>query len=33
MEALTPLRMLLLSNARGDDRVVWEGSGAYRTVG
>ena len=31
--ALTPLRHLLLSNARGDDRVVWEGSGAYRTVG
>ena len=33
LEALTPLRFLLLSNARGDDRVVWEGSGAYRTVG
>jgi tetratricopeptide (TPR) repeat protein len=33
IEALTPLRFLLLSNARGDDRVVWEGSGAYRTVG
>lgn len=25
--------MLLLSNAGADDRVVWSGSGAYRTVG
>lgn len=33
LESLTPLRFLLLSNARSDDRVVWEGSGAYRTVG
>jgi tetratricopeptide (TPR) repeat protein len=33
LEALTPLRFLLLSNARADDRVVWASSGAYRTVG
>jgi tetratricopeptide (TPR) repeat protein len=33
LEALTPLRLLLLSNARGDDRVVWASSGAYRTIG
>jgi tetratricopeptide (TPR) repeat protein len=33
LDALMPLRTLLLTSARSDDRTLWAGSGEYRTVG
>jgi tetratricopeptide (TPR) repeat protein len=33
LEAVIPLRTLLLSSARPDDRAVWASAGAYLTVG